>query len=109
MDYVYAKMDYDSLYKGKDLVIEDVNIHNIRLKGHSNLEISGKIRNNGSHIVTLLPIKAEIINSEGMIIDEQIQQLQKRQIEPDFGALFRIVMKRPNQKAEKIRISLKDN
>ena len=105
-DYIYAKMNMDSLYRGKDLTIEDVNIRNIRIKGHSKVEISGRIFNNGSHIVTLLPIKAAILDTENQVVDETIEMLKERQLEPNFGALFRIVMKRPDSQAQKVRLSL---
>ena len=106
MDYVYAKMDFDSLYSGKDLTIEDVQIKNIRVKGRSKLEISGRIFNNGKHIVTLLPVKAVVLDTNNRVMHEQTAMLEKRQLEPDFSALFRIVMKRPNAQAQKVRLSL---
>lgn len=109
MDSVYAHMNYDSLYKGKDLVFKDVNIRNIRENNHSMLEISGRLHNNGKHIVTLLPVKASVIDADDVETDKKIEKLQERQLEPDFSALFRIVMPYPKTTSGKIRLTLDNN
>ncbi|MBR6356319.1 MAG: zinc-ribbon domain-containing protein [Alphaproteobacteria bacterium] len=109
MDSVYAQMNYDSLYKGKDLQFKDVNIRNLREQGHSMVEISGRLYNNGKQIVTLLPVKAMIINDDDVVTDEKTEILQERQLEPDFSALFRIVMPYPKDASGKIRLTLDNN
>lgn len=108
MDFVYAQMNYDSLYKGKDLVFKDVNIRNLREKGRSLVEISGRLYNNGAHIVTLLPVKASLIADDDTVTEEKVEILQERQLEPDFSALFRIVMPYPNNTNGKIRLTLEN-
>ncbi len=109
MDSVYAQMNYDSLYKGKDLVFKDVNIRNLREQGHSIVEISGRLYNNGEHIVKLLPVKASIVDADNVVVDEKTEKLQERQLEPAFSALFRIVMPYPNIALGKIKLTLDNN
>lgn len=106
MSYVYAKIGVESLYKGKDLVFSNVNIRNVKEYNNNYIEISGRIHNSGKYTVILLPVKAMIINKSGEIEQQAVQMLQEHRLEPDFGALFRIVMPRPNHKDSIVRLTL---
>lgn len=106
MSYIYTKFGVESLYKGKDLVFTNVNIRNIKENGNNYIEISGRIHNSGKYTVVLLPVKAMIINRSGQIEQQALQMLQEHLLEPDFGALFRIIMPRPNHQDGIVRLTM---
>ena len=109
MEQLYARFNLDCVYRGKDLAIRDVKIREIVNDKEPGLEISGRLYNTGEQTVRLLPVKATIIDDNEQVEDEITEILSEHKLEPQFGALFRIIMKQPSENARKIKIVLDDS
>lgn len=108
MENLYNRFKVESMYRGKDIKIEDVNIKEISEKGQPYLEVSGRLHNVGGQIVRLLPVKVSVVNKFGEVEDEIVEILPEHKIEADFSVLFRVLLDYPSDTASKIRISLVD-
>lgn len=108
MEQLYTRLGTESIYRGKDLTIEDVLIKNIKQNGKPYLEVSGRLYNAGKSTVFVLPVKASVIAADNTVEDEITEILSEHKLEPQFGALFRILLDPPSANARKIRITLDD-
>ena len=108
MERIYTRFDMQSVYRGKNLKIKDVNIKNIDVDGDPYLEISGKLYNDGKCDVIVLPVKASLITDDGKVESEITEVLSGHRLEPKFATLFRIVMDPPSKNVHKVRITLDD-
>jgi len=108
MEQLYTRLGAESIYRGKDLTIEDVQIKNIKQNEKSYLEVSGRLYNAGKSTVSVLPVKASVITADNTVEDEVTEILSEHKLEPQFGALFRILLNPPSANAQKIKITLDD-
>ncbi len=108
MEQLYTRLGVESIYRGKDLTIEDVVIKNINQNNKPYLEVSGRLYNAGNSVAVVLPVKASVINADNMVEDEVTEILSEHRLEPQFGALFRILLNPPSADARKVRITLDD-
>lgn len=108
MEQLYTRLGVESIYRGKDLTIEDVQIKNIKQNEKSYLEVSGRLYNAGKSTVSVLPVKASVITADNTVEDEVTEILSEHKLEPQFGALFRILLNPPSANAQKIKITLDD-
>lgn len=107
MEQLYARFNTESVYRGKDLAIQNVRIREIINKDNEpELEISGRLYNVGKQTVRLLPVKASIIDADERVEDEVTEILSEHKLEPQFATLFRIVLKSPTENARKVKIVL---
>lgn len=108
MERIYTRFNLQSVYRGKNIKIKDVNLKNIYVDGDPYLEVSGKLYNDGKYDVIVLPVKASLITADGKTESEITEILSGHRLEPKFATLFRIVMNYPSPKARKVRITLDD-
>ncbi len=108
MEQLYARLGTESIYRGKDLLIEDVLIKNIEENDKPYLEVSGRLYNAGNTTVSVVPIKASVITADNKIADEVTEILSEHKLEPQFSTLFRILLNPPSSDARKVRITLDD-
>ena len=108
MERMYQRFGVESIYRGKDLKIKDVQIKEIIKNNHSYIEVSGRLHNSGKQTVMVMPVKASVITADEKIEDEITEILSEHKLEPEFGALFRILLNYPSANARKIRITLED-
>jgi hypothetical protein len=108
MERIYTRFNLQSVYRGKNIKIKDVNLKNIYVDGDPYLEVSGKLYNDGTHDAIVLPVKASLITADGKTESEITEILSAHRLEPKFATLFRIVMNLPSKNARKVRITLDD-
>ena len=106
MENVYAKLGIQSVYHGKDLKFEDINIRHLDANGQHFIEVSGALFNRGSYMVKLLPIKAVLTDENGHIVSTVEQDMSANNLAPEFSAMFRIVMDNPTPQAKKLTLKL---
>ena len=108
MEQLYTRLGAESIYRGKDLVIEDVLVKNISQNQKPYLEVSGRLYNEGTRTVSVLPVKASVIDADNKVEDEVTEILSEHKLEPKFGTLFRILLNPPSASARKVKITLDD-
>jgi hypothetical protein len=105
MKYFYDKMDLESLYKGKDLILKRINIKHLDKKGEHFVEVSGMLINSGKYKVELPPIKVSLINQDGSIEDSTVKKLTMPILASEFSSLFRILLRNTTIDAKTVKIN----
>lgn len=105
LEYFYNKIELESIYKGRNVVFKNVNTRNITRSGKHFVEISGLVYNQGEMKSALLPIKAVMKKENGEIVSETVKTLTLDRLNPDFGAVFRIVMPNDTPESKKVLLS----
>ena len=108
LDGLYGRFGIESMYRGRDIKIEDVQIKEVTEKGLPYIEVSGRLHNTGKQTVRLLPVKVSVINQNNEIENEAVEILPEHRVDADFSVLFRVLLEYPSDYASKIRITLED-
>lgn len=87
----YTHLGLESVYAGKELKFENVNIRQFEEKDKNFIEVSGALFNRGKCITKLLPIEAVLQEKNGRIISTVIQDMPEHNLAPNFSAMFRII------------------
>lgn len=88
MENFYHKLGLESVYNGKNIVFQNVEINRKTINGNTMIEIVGSLHNEGRILSRLLPLKAIIKNEKGQIEQEVFMNLTTQQLEPQFSTLF---------------------
>lgn len=109
LENFYNKLGINSLYKGKNLVFQNVSARNIERDGKAYVEISGNVYNDGDMTSIVLPIKASLQHLDGSIESEAVKNLTLDRLEPNFRALFRILLPDSSLDEKKVILSFDEN
>ncbi|MBP5215134.1 MAG: zinc-ribbon domain-containing protein [Alphaproteobacteria bacterium] len=105
MQKIYDFWGIESVYKGKDIIFRDVQIHQI---GENKVLVSGRIYNEGNYRVKLLPIKVTFINTDGQTEAEISEQLPQQLLQPGFSVLFNINADAKWSETTNVKLSMED-
>lgn len=108
LENMYGRFNVESMYRGKDLVFEDIQVKELEEKGKPQIEVSGRICNKGDKTVHLLPVKVSVINRDNELEDEVVEILPEHKVESGFSVLFRVLLDYPSDFNSKLRITLED-
>lgn len=108
LENMYERLKVESMYRGKDLVFEDVQIKELEEKGKPLIEVSGRIYNKGDKTVHLLPVKVSVVNRNNQIENEVVEILPEHKVESGFSVLFRVLLDYPSDFNSKLRITMED-
>ncbi len=100
----YDKLDLESIYAGRDVVFQDVEVKHTERRGQHFIEIYGQIYNKGKRKSQVLPIRVTMRNMQGEIAAEGTKILTMRTLEPKFSSIFLLVLE--NKTADAKRITL---
>lgn len=109
LENFYNKLGVNSLYKGKNLVFQNVSARNIEHDGKAYVEISGNVFNDGDMTAIVLPIKVTLQHLDGSIEAEAVKNLTLDRLEPNFRALFRILLPDSSLDEKKVILSFDEN
>ena len=109
LENFYNKLGVNSLYKGKNLVFQNVSARNIEHDGKAYVEISGNVYNDGDMTAIVLPIKVTLQHLDGSIEAEAVKNLTLDRLEPNFRALFRILLPDSSLDEKKVILSFDEN
>ena len=101
----YDKLDMESIYAGRDIVFQDVEVKHTERKGQHFIEIYGQIYNKSKLKSQILPIKATMRNMQGEIAAETTKVLTMRTLEPKFSSIFLIVLENKTADAKQITLT----
>ncbi len=104
LENFYNKLGIESIYKGRNIVFKNVKIKNIERHGKAFVEVTGLIYNAGNKKSLILPIKATLRNKNGEILSETTKTLTLDRLEPEFSAVFRILL--PDDSFEEKKVTL---
>ena len=88
MEGFYHKFALESVYKGKNIVFQNIEMKRINVNDKEILEITGSLHNKGKFISHLLPLKAIIKDNKGNIEQKINLPLSVTKLEPQFSTLF---------------------
>ena len=83
MEDFYDKLGLESIYAGRDVVFQDVEVKHTERRGQHFIEIYGQIYNKGKRKSQVLPIRAVMRNMQGEIAAEETKILTMRTLEPN--------------------------
>ncbi len=109
LENFYKKMGIHSLLKGRGLVFQNVQSRYVERQGKFFVEVSGLIYNESDMKSLVLPIKAELYNTEGEKLSETIKVLTLDRLEPNFSAVFRILLPDTGLEDKIINLSFDEN
>ncbi|MCQ2734720.1 MAG: zinc-ribbon domain-containing protein [Alphaproteobacteria bacterium] len=101
----YDKIDLESIYAGRDLKFENVKIRDLDKNGKYYVEVSGIIRNTGKVSSQILPIKATMVNTDGVKEGEKLQILTLKRLGSDFTAMFHILFHNKTTLGKKLSLT----
>ena len=101
----YDKLDMESIYAGRDIIFQDVEVKHTERKGQHFIEIYGQIYNKSNLKSQILPIKATMRNMQGEIAAETTKVLTMRTLEPKFSSIFLIVLENKTADAKQITLT----
>ena len=104
LENFYNKLGIESIYKGRGIVFKNIKIKNIDRHGKTFVEVTGLIYNAGNKKSLVLPIKATLLNNSGEIVSETTKTLTLDRLEPEFSAVFRILL--PDDSFEEKKVIL---
>ena len=78
-------------------------------QGKNFVEVSGLVYNESNMKSTVLPIKAELYNKSGEKLAESVKTLTLDRIEPNFSAVFRILLPDNTLEDKTIKLSFDEN
>ena len=108
LENMYKRFKVESMYRGKDLVFEDVQVKELEEKGKPLIEVTGRICNKGDKTVHLLPVKVSVVNRNNKVEDEVVEILPEHKVESGFSVLFRVLLDYPSDFNSKLRITMDD-
>ncbi|MBP5352295.1 MAG: zinc-ribbon domain-containing protein [Alphaproteobacteria bacterium] len=106
LEGLYKEIGAESVYAGKDIKIEDVHIRHLESDGKHYVEVSGSLFNRGKYNAKLLPISAVLTNAAGDVICEALHDMPQNNLEPNFSAMFRIVLDNPTPEIKQLTLKL---
>ena len=101
----YDKLGLESIYAGRDVVFQDVEVKHTERRGQHFIEIYGQIYNKGKRKSQVLPIRAVMRNMQGEIAAEETKILTMRTLEPKFSSIFLLVLENKTADAKKITLT----
>lgn len=101
----YDKLNIESIYAGRDIIFQDVEVKHTDRKGQHFIEIYGQIYNKSKRKSQILPIKATMRNMQGEIAAEATKVLTMRTLEPKFSSIFLIVLENKTADAKQITLT----
>lgn len=87
MEQIYNKFNIESVYKAKNIVFRDVQLHKV---DNDMVLISGRLYNTGKYKEEILPIKVTFFNKNGQPELEVTEKLSDQVLYPGFSILFNI-------------------
>lgn len=109
LENLYQDANIESVYAGKDLVFENLETRHIYRHGKHYVEISGQISNKGQYRTQLLPIKATMVDAAGHVIAQETQVLTMDALEPEYSAMFVILLENTSPEQKNITLALEPN
>lgn len=106
LETFYDTIGLDSIYAGRDIVFEDVNVKNTERNGKHYVEVSGKLFNRGKYKSKILPIKATLYNLQNEVEEEQVKVLTTNKLNSNFSALFHIMLNNNNPTPKKLMLKI---
>lgn len=101
----YNKIDLESIYAGRNVKFENVKIRDLDKNGKHYVEISGTVHNVGKLSSQILPIKAVMVNTNGVQEGEKIQILTLKRLGPGFSAMFHILFNNKTTLGKKLSLT----
>lgn len=105
---IYNRLHLDSIYKGKDLIFQNVQLTLSDSDDGKILDISGRLYNNGTSVTRILPVKVTLLANNGIVLLEEIEDLPDNFLEPHLSVLFHVVIKNMNMDTSNVKLSLVD-
>lgn len=109
LENFYKKIGINSLLKGRGLVFQNLQSRYVERQGKFFVEVSGSIYNESDMKSLVMPIKAELYNAEGEKLSETIKVLTLDRLEPNFSAVFRILLPDTGLEDKIINLSFDEN
>lgn len=105
MENFYNSINVESIYTGRDIVFDKLNIRQIvRGKKHF-VEVSGRLLNQGKYKVKLLPIKVVMSDSKNNSIVKEIAPDTINSLLPQMSSIFFLILENKTAEAKKINLS----
>jgi len=104
LENFYKNIDLEYIYKGRDIVFDDVKIKNIQHNGKHFVEVSGLLYNKGKLKSQILPVKATMTHNDGSLAAEKTIILPVDKLEAKFNSVFRIIL--PNKTTDAKKLTL---
>jgi predicted Zn finger-like uncharacterized protein len=101
----YDKFNMESIYAGRDVIFQDVEVKHTERRGQHFIEIYGQIYNKGKRKSQVLPIRAIMRNMQGEIAAQETKILTMRTLEPKFSSIFLLVLENKTADAKKITLT----
>ena len=105
----YDMLNIDSLYTGRDLLVDDVAVNSTVRGGKYEVYVSGRLYNSGNFTVRIPQLKVTGYNQQGIPETEIIEQLPTRVLRPGYRLLFNIVLPEHTLYRGKIKVSMDDS
>lgn len=101
----YNNMKIDSLYTGRDIIFDHLNVKPL-VRGHKHfVEVSGRLLNHGKYRVKLPSIKAVLRNAEGTVLTEETKDIPLHALTPQASSIFFFVLENKTPEAKVVNLS----
>lgn len=105
MENFYNNMNIESIYTGRDIVFDKLNVRPIMRGKKHFIELSGRLLNQGKYKAKLLPIKIEISDSNNQKIIKTVEPDTIYDLMPQMSSIFFLVLENKTADAKKINLS----
>ncbi len=105
----YNNIKVDSLYTGRDIIFDHLNVKPL-VRGRKHfIEISGRLLNQGKYKVKIPSVKAVLRNAQGTVFAEEIKDIPLRNLTPQTSSIFFFVLENKTPEAKIVNLSFVSN
>lgn len=101
----YDNLKINSIYTGRDIVFDHLNVKPLVRGRNHFIEISGRLLNQGKYKVKLLPVKAIMYNAKGKILAQDVKEIPLPNLMPQTSSIFFFILENKTTEAKVVELS----